>query len=112
MPVPPLCLLQRVWTMQEYCSSPRIMVFKQDGTEEMQDGQIAEATNGADALVVDQLRHEHLTRQWSCMPVWLNGLTTVLGEMDTPVAHQIYKTYRDLCERLYCMHQADTIRAL
>ena len=78
----------------------------------MEDGRVAQATHGYEADVVEQLRFEHLARQPTCTPVWLNGLSSELGQMEGAVAHNIYKTYLDLCKRLHCTNRADTIRAL
>jgi hypothetical protein len=108
---PVLCLLQRVWTMQEYCSSPQLLVIKEEGVEEV-DGFQAKAAHEDEVQVVEQLRREHLARQASCMPLWLGGLSKVLGEMDKSQAHHIWKTYQRLCRILYCTYRADTIRAL
>eukprot|EP00951_Prasinocladus_malaysianus_P049724 scaffold672965_cov66-Prasinocladus_malaysianus.AAC.1 len=105
---------QRTWTLQEYCSSQRLMVVKESAAGNEADeelGEICSALPG-EARMVTQLRYEHLVRQPTAMPVWLSdGVESLIATTSKDDAEQIWSTYNTLSERLYCLYPVDSVRA-
>ena len=103
--------VQRVWTLQEYCSSGQLIV-KQEPAEGPSSGG-KQAVYREEAVLARQLRHEHMARQPWCVPLWLRGESmAVLNEVPVEDLRRIYQTYKDLRDLLHCMHPEDSIRAL
>ena len=66
-----------------------------------------------EAQMVKQLRREHTARQPWCEPVWINSsIVTTMQGMPAEDSNQIWKTYKDLRNTLFCKYPEDTIRAL
>ena len=102
--------VQRVWTMQEYCSSGQLIV-KQEPAEGRSSGK--QAVHRKEAALARQLRGEHMARQPWCVPMWLHGdSTAALDELPAQDSRRIYETYKALRDRLHCRYPEDSIRAL
>ena len=106
--------VQRVWTLQEYCSSRQLMVYEEERAEGHRStcgGKTA--VEEGEAKMAKQLRREHTARQPWCEPVWINSsIVASMQEMPAEDSQHIWETYKDLRRSLFCKCPEDTIRAL
>ena len=87
----------------------------------------SESTNGKDAEaqllksaevleqgVVQQLREEHTSRRFACVPAWLfpGGPREVVENIPSQAAMRIHDTYKKLRSGLHCFLKTDRVPAL
>ena len=100
--------MQRVWTLQEYCSGGQLIVH-----EEAQEADGIVAVRKQEAKMVQRLRREHMARQPWCIPAWLDGdIPAMIRRIPKEDCMRIWETYKALRRRLECLYPEDTIRAL
>lgn len=105
-----------MWTIQEFCTSPQLLVKIQETRRHdgpCTHGECKHSVMGKEAKFIQKLRHQHLGRQPECTPVWLLGDTVeAIRNVDVKDAIKIFTTYKYLCSWLHCKHRWDTIPAL
>ena len=97
---------KRAWTLQEFCSAPKLLVVNQDAPP----GSMAYAVAPADNAYFFSLRSKVQTKLSQCKPMWLYGIRDSFLTRPS-VARNIIDEYKALAGMTHCQHAADKLRA-
>ena len=97
---------KRAWTLQEFCSAPKLLVVNQDAPP----GSMACAVAPEDNAYFFRLRSKVQAKLSHCKPMWLYGVNNSFLKRPS-VARNIVDEYRALAGMTHCQHAADKLRA-
>ena len=114
-----LVLLQRMWTLQEFCTSTQLMVATETddvlSSADVEFGLEAGYTTcaGMEGIHAEAQRAKHLAAQASIVPVWLgDNAHSIVSSIPGSEAIKLWKTFTVLSAKRHCLFQADRVRAL
>ena len=108
-------MLQRVWTLQEYCCASQMIVVQEDTLEatDDEDASLRQAVAHREAIHANALRREYMAMVGHCTPVWLSdNLEVTLRNVPPEKVMGIVNMYSTLSEQRHCRFPEDAVRAL